>query len=135
MRSTFRWNGLFRGAECAVGFRHRADDAADRFVDRRPATPGSVVHARLITPLTSATSQKGEAVEAVISQLLLDGDHRLILPQGSRLTGTVRQVQPAHRLKKDERLRIQFQGLIQPDGIQEKVEAIPDACSRAKMPT
>jgi hypothetical protein len=94
-----------------------------------------VVHARLITPLTSATSQKGEAVEAVISQLLLDGDHRLILPQGSRLTGTVSQVQPAHRPKKDERLRIQFQGLIQPDGIQEKVEGIPDACSPAKMPT
>ncbi|HEY4046179.1 MAG TPA: hypothetical protein VGM27_04855, partial [Acidobacteriaceae bacterium] len=46
-----------------------------------PLPPGSVVHARLITPLTSATSQKGEAVEAVISQPLLDGDHHLILPQ------------------------------------------------------
>jgi len=66
-----------------------------------PLPPGSVVHARLITPLTSAASQKGEAVEAVISQPLLDGDHHLILPQGSRLTGTVSQVQPAHRLKKN----------------------------------
>jgi len=32
-----------------------------------PLPPGSVVHARLTTPLTSATSQKGEAVEAVVS--------------------------------------------------------------------
>src|ERR1700738_5317880 len=65
-----------------------------------PLPPGSVVHARLITPLTSATAQKGEAVEAVISQPLLDGDHHLILAQGSRLTGTVSQVQPARRMKK-----------------------------------
>jgi hypothetical protein len=48
-----------------------------------PLPPGCVVHARLITPLTSATSQKGEAVEAVKSQPLLDGDHHLILPQGA----------------------------------------------------
>jgi hypothetical protein len=61
MRSTFRWNGLFRGVQCAVGFRHRADDAADRFVDRRPATPGSVVHARLITPLTFCTLAEGRS--------------------------------------------------------------------------
>jgi hypothetical protein len=38
-----------------------------------PLPPGSVVHARLVTPLTSATAQKGETVEAVISQPLLDG--------------------------------------------------------------
>ena len=54
-----------------------------------PLPPGSVVHARLITPLTSATTQKGEAVEALISQPLLDGERHLILPQGSRLEGTV----------------------------------------------
>ena len=97
-----------------------------------PLPPGSVVHARLITPLTSATSQKGEAVEAVISQPLLDGDHHLILPQGSRLTGTVSQVQPAHRLKKNGLLRIRFQELIQPDGIQEKVEATLEGVQSGK---
>jgi hypothetical protein len=97
-----------------------------------PLPPDSVVHARLITPLTSATSQKGEAVEAVISQPLLDGDHHLILPQGGRLTGTVSQVQPAHRLKKNGRLRIKFQGLIQSDGIQEKVEATLEGVQSGK---
>ena len=39
-----------------------------------PLPPDSVVHARLVTPLTSATSQQGEVVEAVISQPLLDGE-------------------------------------------------------------
>jgi hypothetical protein len=97
-----------------------------------PLPPGSVVHARLVTPLTSATSQKGEAVEAVISEPLLDGDHELILPQGSRLSGTVSQVQPARRLKKNGQLRIRFQELTQPDGIREKVQATLEGVQSGK---
>jgi hypothetical protein len=97
-----------------------------------PLPPGSVVHARLITPLTSATTQKGEAVEAVISQPLLDGERHLILPQGSRLEGTVRQVQPARRMKKNGQLRIAFQKLIPPDGIAEEVEATLEGVQSGK---
>jgi hypothetical protein len=93
---------------------------------------GSVVHARLVTPLTSATSQKGEAVGAVITQPLLDDDHHLILPQGSRLTGTVSQVQPARRMKKNGHLRIRFEELIQSDGIREKVEATLEGVQSGK---
>jgi ribosomal protein L29 len=97
-----------------------------------PLPPGSVVHARLITPLTSATTQKGEAVEAVISQPLLDGERHLILPQGSRLKGTVRQVQPARRMKKNGQLRIAFEELIPPDGIAEKVETTLEGVQSSK---
>jgi hypothetical protein len=97
-----------------------------------PLPPGSVVHARLVTPLTSATSQKGETVEAVISEPLLDGDHEVILPQGSRLSGTVSQVQPARRMKKNGQLRIRFQELTQPDGIQGKVEATLEGVQSGK---
>jgi hypothetical protein len=97
-----------------------------------PLPPGSVVHAWLVTPLTSATSQKGERVEAVISEPLLDGDHQVILPQGSRLTGTVSQVQPARRMRKNGQLRIRFQELTQPDGIQGKVEATLEGVQTAK---
>ena len=97
-----------------------------------PLPPGSVVHARLVTPLTSATSQKGETVEAVISEPLLNDNHELILPQGSLLSGTVSQVQPARRLKKNGQLRIRFQELTQPDGIQGKVEATLEGVQSAK---
>jgi hypothetical protein len=97
-----------------------------------PLPPGSVVHARLITPLTSATTQKGEAVEAVMSQPLLDGERHLILPQGSRLKGTVRQVQPARRMKKNGQLRIGFQEVIPPDGIEKKVEATLEGLQSSK---
>jgi hypothetical protein len=88
-----------------------------------PLPPGSLIHTRLVTPLTSATSQKGDAVEAVISQPVLDDAHHLVVPEGSRLTGVVSQVQTAHRMKKNGQLRLVFQNLIQADGIHEKVEA------------
>jgi hypothetical protein len=97
-----------------------------------PLPPGSLVHARLITPLTSATTRNGEAVEAVVSQPLVSGDGHLILPQGSRLEGTVRQVQPARRMKKNGQLRIAFQQLIPPDGIAEKVEATLEGVQSGK---
>jgi hypothetical protein len=87
-----------------------------------PPPPGSLVHALLVTPLNSATTQKGEPVEAVLSQPLFDGD-RLLLPQGSRLKGTVLQVRPARRMEHNGQLRIVFHELVPPDGIAQKVDA------------
>jgi hypothetical protein len=87
-----------------------------------PLPEGSVVHARLLTPLSSATAQKGQDVEAVLSRPLFEGD-RLILPQGSRLLGTVGQVQPARRMKKNGQLRIAFHQVALPDGVEQKVQA------------
>jgi len=46
--------------------------------------PGSVVHAILVTPLNSATTKKGDPVDAVITQPLIASGH-LILPEGSHL--------------------------------------------------
>jgi hypothetical protein len=94
--------------------------------------PGSVVRARLMTPLTSATSRKGDGVEAVLSQPLLDADKHMILPQGSLLKGTVRQVQPARRMKKNGQLRIEFRELVPPDGVQQKVEATLESVQAGK---
>lgn len=96
-----------------------------------PVPPGSVVHARLVTPLTSATTQKGDEVEAVLSRPLFDGD-RLILPQGSRLTGSVLQVRPARRLKKNGQLRMTFRELTPPDGVADKVQGALEAVEAAK---
>lgn len=87
-----------------------------------PVPEGSVVHARLLTALSSATAQKGQDVEAVLSRPLFEGS-RLILPQGSKLVGTVGQVQPARRLKKNGQLRIAFHQVVLPDGVEQKVQA------------
>ena len=93
--------------------------------------PGALVHARLVTPLTSANAKKDDPVEAVLSRPLFDQD-RLVLPEGSRLKGTVLQAQPARRLKKNGQLRITFRELVPPDGVPEKVEATLEAIEAAK---
>jgi hypothetical protein len=87
-----------------------------------PPADGSVVQARLMTPLSSATAKKGDEVEAVVSKPLFDGD-RLIVPQGSFLKGSVVQVAPAHRPDKNGELRLVFHDLVLPEGVQQKVEA------------
>jgi hypothetical protein len=93
--------------------------------------PGSVVHARLVTALDSATTQKGDEVEAVLSRPLFDGE-RLVLPEGSRLKGSVLQVHPARRFKKNGQLRMTFRELSLPDGVTEKVQAAIEAVEAAK---
>jgi hypothetical protein len=87
-----------------------------------PPPIGSSVHVRLMNGLSSATAQKGDDVEAVLSQPLFDGN-RLVMPQGSRLKGSVVQVRPARQLSRNGQLRIVFHELVLPDGIEQKVEA------------
>jgi hypothetical protein len=99
-------------------------------IGRRPA-PGSVVHARLITPLSSATTKQGETIEAVLSRPLFDGDN-LLFPTGSTLKGTVLQAEPAQKLHHNGQLRIVFHQLQPPEGIEQKVTAEPVGVVAAK---
>ncbi|MGH9503274.1 MAG: hypothetical protein ACRD20_10535 [Terriglobales bacterium] len=92
---------------------------------------GSMVHALLITPLSSSRSKKGDPVEAVINQPLVVSN-QLFLPEGSRLKGSVLQSRPARRLGRNGQLRIVFHQLIPPDGIQETVEASLESVAVAK---
>ena len=68
---------------------------------------GSVVHARLVTPLSSSTAKQGDPVEALITEPLVVSDH-LILPEGSVIKGSAIQAQPARRLGRNGQLRILF---------------------------
>jgi hypothetical protein len=85
--------------------------------------PGSLVHALLLTPLDSGTTPKGAEVEAVISQPLFDGEHRLVLPEGSRLKGDVVQVQPARHMHHNGQIRLVFHELVPPEGVSQQVAA------------
>jgi hypothetical protein len=84
--------------------------------------PGSIVHALLITPLSSAESKKGVPVEAVITEPLF-ASNQLIFPQGSRLKGSVVQVQPARKMKRNGQLRIVFHQIVPPKAAEQPVEA------------
>ena len=88
-----------------------------------PPPDGSFVWARLVTPLSSATSQKDDKVEAMLTRPLFDGD-RLILPQGAILRGSVVQVEPARHLSRNGQLRFVFHDLVLPSGLDQKVSAV-----------
>lgn len=92
---------------------------------------GSVLHALLVTPLNSATSKKGDAVEAVISQPLF-ASNQLFIPQGSRLKGAVLEVRPARRLGRNGQLRIVFHQVVPPGGIEQIIEASLEGVEVAK---
>lgn len=96
-----------------------------------PPPSGSVVHARLITPLSSATSKKGEAIEALLTEPLV-ASHHLILPEGSVVRGSVIEVQPARRLARNGQLRILFHEVAPPNGIAEKVQTSLEGVAVAK---
>jgi hypothetical protein len=92
---------------------------------------GSVVHAVLATALSSATSKKGDAVEAVITQPLMV-NNRLYIPEGSRLKGTVLQVRRARLLGRNGQLRIVFHELVPPSGVEQQIQASLEAVAVAK---
>lgn len=69
----------------------------------------SVVHVRLLTPLDSISSKPGEGVEAVVAAPLFSADHKLVLPEGTHLTGTVVVAKKARSFHRAGQLRFNFQ--------------------------
>lgn len=92
---------------------------------------GSVVRAWLATPLSSATSKKGDPVDAVMSEPLVVSGH-LFLPAGSHVKGSVLQVKRARKFGHNGQLRITFHEVVPPDGVAEKVEATLEGLDVAK---
>ena len=79
--------------------------------------PDSIVHARLITPLSSESAQQGEKVEAVVTQPLFSPEGKLILPEGTHLTGAVTQVHAARWLHRGGQMRFNFQRIDMPGAV------------------
>jgi hypothetical protein len=90
---------------------------------RSSSPDGTFVRARLMTPLSSATSRNGDEVEAMLSRPVFDSD-LLILPQGAILKGSVVQVEPARYMSRNGQLRFVFHDLVLPNGLDEKVNAV-----------
>ena len=85
--------------------------------------PGSLVHVRLVSPLSSATDHRDTPVRAVVSQPLFSSDHTLILPEGARLNGTITEAVPARLFGRNGQLRFTFRQLELTPGTTRKVEA------------
>jgi hypothetical protein len=88
-----------------------------------PIPPGSLVHVRLVSPLSSATDHRDTPVRAVVSQPLFSSDHTLILPEGARLNGTITEAVPARLFGRNGQLRFTFRQLELTPGAARTVEA------------
>ncbi|MBV9625543.1 MAG: hypothetical protein JOZ14_16370 [Acidobacteria bacterium] len=92
---------------------------------------GSVLQAELLTSLSSATSKTGDRVEAAVTAPVF-ANKRLVLPEGSRLEGRVSQVRPARLLARNGLLRIEFQKIVPPEGVEQTIAASLDAIEVAQ---
>jgi hypothetical protein len=67
--------------------------------------PSSIINARLLATLSSATTARGSPVKASITEPLFSVDHQLIVPEGTEIDGTVTQAKPARRMHRNGQLR------------------------------
>ena len=76
---------------------------------RHGARPDSILTARLATTLDSSKTPRGTPFEAVITETVFSADHQVVLPEGTKLTGTVTFAAPARRFHRNGRLRFLFE--------------------------
>jgi len=70
--------------------------------------PDTVVTARLLSTVSS-DSHTGSKVSAIVLEPFYSADRHLILPEGTRLLGTVVQAQPAQWFRRSGKMRLRFQ--------------------------
>jgi hypothetical protein len=87
--------------------------------------PDSVVHARLLTALDSASAKLGQEVKAVVNAPLFSPDHKLVYPQGTLLTGTVVLAKKARSFHRPGQLRFNFQKIELPQEVANMRPAAP----------
>jgi len=75
----------------------------------RPPAPGAAASVRLLSTVSSADAHVGEPIAGVLSQPLMSADHRVVLPEGTRLTGKITLARPARMFHRGGQLRFAFE--------------------------
>ena len=79
------------------------------------------VHARLLHPVNSRTARKGAPVEAEVTVPLFSTDHRLLIPQGSRLSGEIVDARAARSFHRNGEVLFVFRQLQAPGGVAQSI--------------
>ena len=72
---------------------------------------------RFLSDVSSATAKAGDPVEAVLSQPLTADGVKLVLPEGTRLSGAVRQARRARWFHRSGQLRFTFDRIVLPAAV------------------
>src|SRR5260370_19157044 len=79
--------------------------------------PTGLIEARLTQDLGSAIVKQGASVNAVLTKPLLDPTQKeVVLPEGTHLTGSILQAQPARWFARNGKLRLAFRPIDVPAG-------------------
>ena len=70
--------------------------------------PGTVLHARLLDKVTSATAHPGSPVRAITTRPVFSSEGFMIVPEGTEILGEVTRSTPAGRFGRNGRLQIRF---------------------------
>jgi hypothetical protein len=97
----------------AEGRAYNADDAEPE--DRE-------LHARLVTPINSATARRGAPVEAVVTRPVFSDDHFLLIPEGTRLLGDITKAQPARFLHRNGNVLFAFHQIKPPSSAAQNIQ-------------
>jgi len=76
--------------------------------------PGTVLHVKLHTTITSKTNQVGDPFSGMVSQDALSGTE-VIVPQGSLVSGHVAYIKPSGRIKAKAEMRIVLDSITTPE--------------------
>jgi hypothetical protein len=103
------------------------DPAGTPSPDDQTETPSlladTYLHVRLLTPLNSAMSAAGSAIEAVVPRPYYNQEHVLLYPPGTKLEGTVTRAIAAGWMKKNGELLFSFHSAQTPDGTTTEMRA------------
>ena len=76
--------------------------------------PGTVLHVKLRTTITSKTNKVGDTFQGMVAQDVLSGTE-VIVPQGSMVTGHIAYIKPSGRIKAKAQMRIVLDSIITPE--------------------
>lgn len=82
-----------------------------------------IIQAYLKQQLSSATSQSGDEIQAIVAEPVYNADHSIAVPQGSTIRGAVTQSRPARAFGRAGSLHFDFRELILPTGETQNVQS------------
>jgi hypothetical protein len=91
-----------------------------------------LLDAYLTSTISSATDKEGDHFQAYVAQPVYGPRHKLVVPEGSLLIGTITRSKPARRFGRKGSLRFTFNELKMPSGKQKPVQGTLAAADAAR---
>jgi len=127
-QSPYRRQYIAAGTRFSASLTGEMDFGSDSHSHEELASLGTlplantVLHARLVLEVSSATATRGTPVVAELTEPVYSTDHHLLLPSGCRLIGQVVEARPARYLHRNGELRVIFEHLELPEGNLQEVQ-------------